>query len=140
EIPANIQIAIWEKFLFIASVSGIGAVTRSPIGIVRTVWESRAMLEQAMIEIFNLATALNIALPENAVEKTMQFVDSLPPSGTASMQRDIQEGRPSELESQNGAVVRLGRQAGVETLIHRFIYHTLLPSELRARRQIQLPA
>ncbi|HJZ12986.1 MAG TPA: 2-dehydropantoate 2-reductase, partial [Acidobacteriota bacterium] len=64
EIPANIQIAIWEKFLFIASVSGIGAVTRSPIGIVRTVWESRAMLEQAMIEIFNLATALNIALPE----------------------------------------------------------------------------
>jgi 2-dehydropantoate 2-reductase len=139
QIPPNIQTAIWEKFLFIASVSGIGAVTRSPIGIVRTVWESRAMLEQAMAEIFHLAAALNISLPENTVERTMQFVDNLPANGTASMQRDIQDARPSELESQNGAVVRLGRQAGVETPIHRFIYHALLPTELKARGQITLP-
>ncbi len=63
-------------------------------------------------------------------------MDNLPPDATASMQRDILEGRPSELESQNGAVVRLGDAAGVDTPLHRFIYSTLLPLELRARDEL----
>ncbi|MFO7741708.1 MAG: ketopantoate reductase C-terminal domain-containing protein, partial [Anaerolineae bacterium] len=63
-------------------------------------------------------------------------IDGLPPDGTASMQRDVMAGRPSELESQNGAVVRLGREAGVETPLHAFIYASLLPQELRARGEI----
>jgi 2-dehydropantoate 2-reductase len=49
------------------------------------------------------------------------------------MQRDVLEGRPSELEAQNGAVVRLGEAAGVETPLNRFIYASLLPQERKAR-------
>jgi 2-dehydropantoate 2-reductase len=49
------------------------------------------------------------------------------------MQRDVMAGRPSELESQNGAVVRLGREVGVATPLHAFIYHSLIPMELQAR-------
>jgi 2-dehydropantoate 2-reductase len=45
-------------------------------------------------------------------------------------------GRPSELESQNGAVVRLGQEVDVDTPLHTFIYHSLLPAELRARDQV----
>lgn len=52
------------------------------------------------------------------------------------MQRDIMEGRPSELEAQNGAVLRLGREVNVETPIHSFLYHCLLPAELKARHQL----
>jgi len=44
------------------------------------------------------------------------------------------EGRPSELEALNGAVVRFGREAGVATPVHRFIYAALAPMEARARR------
>jgi 2-dehydropantoate 2-reductase len=51
----------------------------------------------------------------------------------ASLQRDVLEGRPSELEAQCGAVVRLGQAAGVPTPTHAFIYSALLPGELRAR-------
>jgi 2-dehydropantoate 2-reductase len=72
---------------------------------------------------------------EMIVTDTMAFVDSLAPDGTTSLQRDIVEGRPSELEAWNGAVVRLGREAGVPTPLHEFIYHSLLPQELRARGQ-----
>jgi len=53
---------------------------------------------------------------------------------TSSMQRDIMEGRPSELEALNGAVVRLGRQTGVPTPVNGFIYAALTPMEARARR------
>ena len=43
----------------------------------------------------------------------------LPPDGTASMRRDIMQGRPSELESQVGAVVRLGDRLGLAVPLHR---------------------
>ena len=52
------------------------------------------------------------------------------------MQRDILEGRPSELEYQTGAVVRLGRDAGVAVPVNLFIYRCLLPGERRARGQV----
>ncbi len=64
----------------------------------------------------------------------MAFVDNLPEEATASMQRDIIAGVPSELETQNGAVARLGSAAGVPVPVNDFIYHCLLPQELAARR------
>jgi len=136
EIPADIQVAMWRKFLLIAPWSGVGAVTRAPIGVFRSVPQTRLMLEEAMAEVAAVARARDIALPDGLVEQTMAFIDGLPAEGTASMQRDIMEGRPSELEAQNGAVVRLGREAGVPTPVNAFIYHSLLPLELRARGRI----
>lgn len=140
DIPPNIQVAMWGKFLFIASFSGVGAVTRAPAGVLRELPETRDMLDRAMREVLAVAQARGIALPEQSIPKTMALIDSLPPEGTASMQRDIMAGRPSELESQNGAVVRLGEEEGVATPLHAFIYHSLLPLELRARGQIQFVA
>ncbi|MEE8315447.1 MAG: ketopantoate reductase C-terminal domain-containing protein, partial [Syntrophobacteria bacterium] len=83
------------------------------------------------------ARARNIDLPESVKDKTMEFIDRMPPEATVSMQRDIMNGRPSELEIQNGAVVRLGQEAGVETPVNSFIYHSLLPMELRARGELE---
>ena len=137
EIPPDIQVAMWEKFLFIASWGGVGAVTRAPVGVVRSVPETRRMMEQAMREILHVGQARKVALTEEATRKGMAFVDNLQPGSMASMQRDIMEGRPSELDAQNGAVVHLGQEAGAPTPVHAFIYHSLLPSELRARGTLQ---
>ena len=89
----------------------------------------------ALEEIYTVATRSLVALPADTVAKTLAFIDGLPPDGTASMQRDIMEGRPSELEAQVGAVVRLGEQLDVPVPAHRRIYEALLPLELRARGQ-----
>jgi len=139
EIPPDIHVALWAKFLFVVSWGGVGAVTRAPIGVLRSVPETRQVLEQAMHEIFAVARAREIALPEDIIGKTMAFVDSLPPGGTTSLQRDIMEGKPSELAAWNGAVVRLGQEVGVATPLHTFIYNSLLLLELRARGQVQFP-
>jgi 2-dehydropantoate 2-reductase len=137
EVPADIQLAMWEKFLFIASFSGVGAVTRAPAGVLRSLPETRGMLEAAMHEVLAVAQARGIGMTEEAVSRTMALIDGLPEGGTASMQRDIIGGRPSELESQNGAVVRLGQEVGVDTPLHGFMYHCLLPLELRARGELE---
>ena len=139
EIPADIKVALWEKFLFVASGGGLGAVTRAPIGIVRSVPETRALLESAMEEIGALARARGVALSDDVVARTMAFVDTLPAAGTASLQRDLAAGRPSELEWWSGAVARLGAEAGVATPIHAFVYWSLLPTELRARGRLTFP-
>ena len=139
EIPSDIQAAIWDKFLLVVSWGGVGTVTRAPIGVLRSVPEIRQMLEQSMNEIFAVAQARKITLPEDAINKAIALLDSLPPIGVTSLQRDIVEGRPSELASWNGAVLRLGQEVGVATPLNAFIYHSLLPLELQARGQVQFP-
>lgn len=133
EIPSDIQVALWEKFLLIAGHGGLGAVTRAPVGILRSLPQTRRMIEECMLEVFKVARASKIALSNNTVARTMSFVDSLAPNATTSLHRDIVAGNPSELEAWNGAVVRLGRQVGVGTPLHEFIYSCLSPLELRAR-------
>ena len=132
-IAPDVDIAIWEKFLFIAALSGLGAATRAPAGEVRALPETRALVVQALDEIAAVAHARGVALPADAVARTLAFIDALPAEATASMQRDIMEGRPSELEAQNGAVVHLGEAAGVPTPVNAFLYAVLLPQERRAR-------
>lgn len=140
EVPPDINVALWSKFLFIAALSGVGAMTREPIGVVRTRPEWRELLRRAMEEIRAVAAAGRIALPSDIVEKTLAYIDGLPPDGTASMQRDIMQGRPSELEAQAGAVVRLGDRLGVAVPVHRMIYEELLPLERKARGELEITA
>jgi 2-dehydropantoate 2-reductase len=139
EIPPDIQVALWMKFLFITVWSGVGAVTRTPLGVWRSVPETRQMAESALQDIIRVAHARDIALPENAMATIMNMYDSFPPDITSSMQRDIAEGRPSELDAQIGAVVRFGKEVDVVTPLNNFIYATLLPAELQARGELQIP-
>lgn len=132
-IPPDIEVSLWEKLLVVVPFGGVGAVTRVPIGVIRSMPETRRLLERGMEEIFAVGRARGVLLPDGAVGKGMGFLDSLDAAGTTSLQRDITDGRPSELEAWNGAVVRLGREAGVPTPVHEFLYASLLPLERRAR-------
>ncbi len=133
EIPSDVHKALWEKFLTVTSVGGVGAVTRAAIGATRAIPETRRLLEQCMNEVFAIARSREIALADTIVADTMTFIDTLAADGTTSLQRDIVDGKPSELEYWNGAAVRLAREQGIPAPTHEFIYHSLLPQERRAR-------
>ncbi len=137
ENPPDIHVSLWWKFVMITGISGIGSVSRAPIGAYRNLPGTRRMLEQAAEEICKVAWTRKVPLPQDSVSKILAYWDSIPPEATTSIQRDIMNGRPSELEALNGAVVRLGQEAGVETPVNAFIYYSLLPMEMRARGQIQ---
>ena len=136
---ANVRAELWKKLMFIAAVCGVGAVTRAPIGVVRSRPETRRLLERAVEEVRAVAAGCGVPLPASAVTETLAFMDSLPEDTTASMQRDIIAGRPSELEAQSGAVARLARRASVEAPVHDFIWRSLLPQERRARGEVTFP-
>jgi 2-dehydropantoate 2-reductase len=136
DVPAHIEKAIWEKFVLVTSFGGLGALTRAPIGVVRTMPETRRLLEACTSEVVAVARARNVPLAGTAVADTLAIHDGFPPEGTFSLQRDIMQGRRSELDAWNGAVVRLGRESGVPTPLNAFIYDALLPLERRARGEI----
>jgi len=130
----DVVAAAWEKFLFIDPFGSVGAVTRAPIGVMRSEPRTRALLVAAVEEVDALARARGVALAADAVARTLARYDELPAEATASMQRDVAAGRPSELHEQTGAVVRLGEAAGANVPVHRFLYAALLPQEAAARR------
>jgi len=138
-IPEDIQVAIWEKFMAIR-FGPVGAVARAPAGVLRSLPETRRLVEQAGAETLLVARARGIDLAEDSPARMMAALDSIAPGIIASLQRDIEAGRPSELDALTGALARLGADVGVETPLHTFLYHTLLPQELRARGQLQFPA
>jgi 2-dehydropantoate 2-reductase len=125
--------ALWQKFLFIASFGGVGAVTRTTAGVLRTLPETRRMLVAAFEEVLAVCLASGVAASPRAVEKALALTDSLPEDATASLARDVVAGRPSEIEALSGAVARIGAERGVPVPIHGAIYASVLPQERAAR-------
>jgi 2-dehydropantoate 2-reductase len=112
----------------------VGAATRSTIDVFRAVPETRAMVITAIEEAVAVGRARGATLGDDVIDKTVSWVDGLAAGSTSSMHRDIVGGRPSELDTQIGAVVRLGRQSGAPTPVSAVLYGTLLPQEQAARR------
>jgi 2-dehydropantoate 2-reductase len=136
EVSSDVRRVLWEKFMMVTSFGGMGAVTRAPIGIIRALPETRQKLEQCVREVDTVARAHEVVLADSAIADIMAFFDSMAENATTSLQRDIAEGKPSELEAWNGAVVRLAKERGVDTPAHELIYYSLLPLELRARGKL----
>ena len=132
-IPEDITVAMWRKFMLICAWSGLASVARAPVGILLKQGETRQLLVDAMQEIYTLALSRNINMPADSVHKTIEMLESFPANSTTSMQRDITQGRPSELDAHHGAVVRLAQDSGIDTPVNRFILYSLRSQELRAR-------
>ena len=103
------------------------------MGEMRTSEGVRGLIDRSMDEGLAVARATGHDIDEAYKEEMWAFYAAMPAEATASMQRDIMDGRPSELEAWNGAICRFSTRAGVNTPVHSFTYHTLLPMERRAR-------
>jgi 2-dehydropantoate 2-reductase len=133
EVTDDVLKVLWTKFVFIASISGIGSLTRLEIGESRSVPETRGLLAGLMREVEAVARASGIALDGDVVEEALVLVDRLAPSIKPSMQRDVEAGRRSELESMIGVISHKGRELGLPTPTADMVYAALLPVELKAR-------
>ncbi|MGM5469373.1 ketopantoate reductase family protein [Flavobacteriaceae bacterium LMO-SS05] len=133
-LSEDIHLDIWKKFLFIATVSGMGALTRSPFGVMRDDGNIRNLFYQTAHEIVTIANAKGIGLTNDDIDMILKVIDGVGPNTTASMQRDMMEGRPSELENFNGYIVKSGKQLHITTPVNAFTYYCLLPQEQKARK------
>ncbi|SKB55188.1 ketopantoate reductase [Salegentibacter holothuriorum] len=131
--PENIQLEIWKKFLFIATISGLGGLTRVSIDKIREGEYLYDLLLKTAREIKLVANAKGIPLAEEHLEKAFEIIQNQSQGTTASTQRDIMAGRPSELENFNGFIVKEAQKLGIATPVNKMIYECLLPMEKEAR-------
>jgi 2-dehydropantoate 2-reductase len=133
QISTDINSDLWKKFIAIC-VSGLLAVTKTTYGEIRELKETRQMMIDLLNEIYALSQRIGINIESDFIYKTVSFIDTFPYDSTSSLTRDVWEGKPSEIDYQNGTVVRLGEKYGVDTPINRFVYNCILPMELKARK------
>jgi len=118
---------IWEKFCLISGTSASTALTRQTVGVIREDPDLRWMLSEAIGEAVRIARKLGVTLPDDIQSRTLEFIDNNPADGKSSQLVDLERGRRLELEGLSGAVIRLGRQTGVPTPVHRTVYAALKP-------------
>ena len=132
-ISTDINADLWRKFISIC-VSGLLAVTKTTYGEMRELPETRKMMIDLLNEIYQLTRIMGISIEPDFVDKTVAAIDALPSETTSSLTRDVWEGKPSEIEYQNGTIVRLAERYNVEVPVNRFVYYAIIPMEIKARK------
>ena len=118
---------LWMKFILLASNASMMALARLPIGHLRDDADIAPYFIAAYEEVAAVGRATGIALPADAVERTLNFNRNAPAHLMASMGADLLRGNRIELPWLSGKVIELGRKHGVPTPTHAFLYAMLKP-------------
>jgi len=118
---------LWMKFILLATNASVMAVARQPIGKLRDDPDMRQQFVAAYQEVVDVGKARGVKLPADAVDKMLAFNAGAPPTMKPSMALDLERGNRIELPWLGGKVVELGRQLGVPTPTHSFMYAALKP-------------
>jgi 2-dehydropantoate 2-reductase len=123
----EIDKAVWHKFVFLSSFSGVTTLTRLPKGPIMAEPETRALLKAAIAETVAVAQARGIKLADDLPDALIKFAETLPDDMKSSMLGDLERGARLELPWLSGTVAKLGESLGVPTPVHRVIFQALKP-------------
>jgi 2-dehydropantoate 2-reductase len=121
------RVAIWEKFVFLASVAGFTGAARLPIGPVWGDPFTKAQLLAGCREIEAVARAEGVPVAKDVVDRIGPYIDAIPGTMRSSLLIDLQQGKRIEVEALQGTVVRRGAARGVPTPIMATLYSVLKP-------------
>ena len=127
EISDDILATLWDKFILLATNSGLSCICRQPVGII---YNDPDLLELAMTmmrEVESLAISQNIKIDDDIIEKSVAWSKSAPIDLYASMYHDLRKGRPLELAGMSGFVATLGEQLKIATPCHKTVFACLKP-------------
>ncbi len=114
----QVEVDLWQKFVFIASLAAVCGLARSPIGAVRSTSRGADFNATAVSEAVSVARARGVRLPEDQAARTVAMIQGLPAQMRPSFLVDLERGGPTELEALMGAVARMGQALGVSTPLH----------------------
>lgn len=125
ELVADINKAIWEKFVRLVTLSAMTSLTRMPAGPLRADPDTRALMQQVMDEVIAVGRAKGVRFEADIAVRQMANIDSIPPTMVASMCGDLRRGNRLELPWLSGMVAKFGKELGVPTPANQFVYAAL---------------
>ncbi|MDJ0806492.1 MAG: ketopantoate reductase family protein [Gammaproteobacteria bacterium] len=118
----SIRTDLWAKTLYNCALNPLGAILDVPYGRLADRY-SWAIIRQVMDEAFAVCRAKDIPLHWESAADYLQYLETVQLPATAdhhsSMLQDIQQGRETEIDYLNGAVIKLGKEQGIDTPINR---------------------
>ena len=127
EISDDIVATLWDKFILLATNSGLSCICRQPVGIIYNDPDLLKLAIAMMREVESLAISKNIKIDDDIIEKSVAWSKSAPIDLYASMYHDLRKGRPLELAGMSGFVATLGEQLKIATPCHRTVFACLKP-------------
>jgi 2-dehydropantoate 2-reductase len=128
-IPANMQKALWAKFMMNTGINQVSAVLKAPYGVFQQEGEARRLMLAASEEVLTLSRHLGIGLEEADKTEFLRILDTLNPAGKTSMLQDIEAGRKSEVDLFAGTVVQLGKKYNISTPVNETLYRIIRAME-----------
>ena len=110
----NIKRDALTKFSYVSPIGTAGLYLHAVAGDFQREGEARELFKTLIREIVTLANAMGITFEENLVERNLKILSNLPEEATTSMQRDVIEGKQSEIDGLVYEVVRMAKKYGVE--------------------------
>ncbi len=110
-----------QKFSYVSPMAACGAYYDIDAGEAQKPGLARDTFIALMKEIDALAQAMGINFTVDIVQTNLNILDNLSPIASTSMQRDLRQGRKSEIDGLIFEVVRLGRQYGVPVPTYKMI-------------------
>ncbi len=110
----NIKRDALTKFSYVSPIGTAGLYLHAVAGDFQREGEARELFKTLIREIVTLANAMGITFEEDLVERNLKILSNLPEEATTSMQRDVMEGKQSEIDGLVYEVVRMAKKYGVE--------------------------
>ncbi len=110
----NIKRDALTKFFYVSPIGTAGLYLHAVAGDFQREGEARELFKTLIREIVTLANAMGITFEEDLVERNLKILSNLPEEATTSMQRDVIEGKQSEIDGLVYEVVRMAKKYGVE--------------------------
>lgn len=117
----NIKRDALQKFAYVSPMAACGLYYHVSAGEVQVTGEARDTFVKLMKEVDALAVAMGVPFLVDIVTTNLQILDSLSPTASTSMQRDIYAGKASEIDGLIYEVVRMGEKYGVPTPTYEMI-------------------
>ena len=140
DLQENMPGMLWKKFSYLAGSAAVGAATRTVFGEMRSIPETREIIQGAIEEILDVGRASGAPIMEDSLEWCMTSLDNFPATGMSSLGKDFLEGRPVELDGLTGTAIKMAREHGVPTPINDTLYGILKPWALRIEEELNKPS
>ena len=116
-IVDNIIDYVWSKLLINAGINALTAIHRYPNGKLLESADIKDRLTAAVSEGASVARTLGINLIGDPLAMTLE-VCSKTAQNLSSMLQDVNNGRPTEIDSINGAIAAAGRKLDIPTPVN----------------------
>lgn len=112
-LSENIRRDALEKFSYVSPIGAAGLYFHATAADFQREGEEREAFKTMIREIAALAEAMGVPFERDMVEVNLKILSNLAPEATTSMQRDVMEGKASEIDGLVYEVVRMGERYGV---------------------------